>query len=177
MIKLISSLLLYIMLSVSVSAGADGSSAAHTYGSDYGLSHTYGYFIQKRAAAAPASSANARPNSPQPLFSRQGQPSSGYDSATDKETRLRALEKDDKTGSADRGWIRQEVNRVDKNRAANPNLIYGNSSHPAANTLRNPPGKILVPGLRSDAGVSGYGQGRLQQTPLHALSHSHDNNR
>lgn len=126
---------LIIVLLASTLAIADNGSYSNPYGRDYGLAHTHGYLIQKRAAGTPYTAGGNRADNLSPAL-RQNSPTT---SITGHETRLRALGSDDKTGSADRGWIRQEISRVDRNRAANPNLIYGNTGHATANTVRNPP--------------------------------------
>lgn len=132
---------IFIMLLASTLAIADNGSYSNPYGKDYGLAHTHGYLIQKRAAGDPYTSGSTRTYSPSPAVRPDHNRATA---AVDQEARLRALGNNDKTGSADRGWIRQETNRVDNNRAANPNLIYGNTQHPTANTVRIPPGKNLV---------------------------------
>ena len=132
---------IFILLLTSTLAVADNGSYSNPYGKDYGLAHTHGYLIQKRAADSPPTAGSNRTDSSSPAL----RPNNNRATSTaDQEVRLRALERNDKTGSADRGWIRQETNRVDRNRAANPNLIYGNTQHATANTVRNPPGKNLV---------------------------------
>ena len=131
--------LFFISLLLSTLALADNGSYPNPYGKDYGLAHTHGYLIQKKAASEPYGS--RRPDNP---GSASLPNNSRVIPAEEQEARLRALATSDKTGSADRGWIRQEANRVDRNRAANPNLIYGNTRHAVANTVRNPPGKNLV---------------------------------
>ena len=132
---------LFIFLLVCTLAIADNGSYSNPYGKDYGLAHSHGYLIQKRAASTPYmtdSKLADNPNSALPNNNSRGT------RADDQEARLRALGTNDKTSSADRGWIRQETNRVDRNRTANPNLIYGNTQHATANTVRNPPGKNLL---------------------------------
>ncbi|MHB8848132.1 MAG: hypothetical protein ACYC43_06800 [Burkholderiales bacterium] len=138
-----SSASLFLFLLASMLAIADNGSYSNPYGKDYGLAHTHGYLIQKRAASVPYTTGNKRPDNPDSVLPNNSRGTL----AGDQEARLRALETNDRTSSADRGWIRQETNRVDRNRAANPNLIYGNTQHPTANTVRNPPGKNLVQNL------------------------------
>lgn len=52
-----------------------------------------------------------------------------------RQKRLKELSKDPKVGSADRGWLKQEINRVKRNRK--------NPRAPKTGSIRNPPGQEL----------------------------------
>jgi hypothetical protein len=78
-----------------------------------------------------------------------------------REQRLRSLVKDDKASSADRGWIKQELNEV----------AAGKKSH-----LRNPPGKDLAHERgRENAKGYGYEHAHLQNRVDHRAQHKLDN--
>ena len=125
---------------------------------DYGLSHTYGYFIQKKAAAAPSS--NASNNSTTRTYGYNSPRSPYYNRQADKQARLRSLAGDSKLGSADRGWIKQEMNAVDRGKTVD---------------MRNPPGKDLAHERgRENAKGYGYGYANLQNHDLHLLQHKYD---
>lgn len=80
---------------------------------------------------------------------------------TGKSTRLRDLLKDDKLGSADKGWIQQEVNRTSRN---------------GKTYLRNPPGKDMAHERGREAAKGyGYEHSNLQDRMLHKLQHKYDN--
>ena len=90
-----------------------------------------------------------------------------YDRKYDHEARLRQLGSDPKTSSADRGWIRQEINRVDRNRSLPVKQRSG------GDTLRMPPGKQLAH-ERGRENHKGYGfvYAKLQDADLHRLQHT-----
>jgi hypothetical protein len=79
-----------------------------------------------------------------------------------KEKKLKELMEDDKVSSADRGWIKQEVNLVKS----------GKKNH-----LRNPPGKDLAHnrGYEASKGYD-YSHTKLQDRDLHRLQHKYDKN-
>jgi RHS repeat-associated protein len=76
--------------------------------------------------------------------------------------RLRELANDDKLGSADRGWIRQEINAIDAGKRT---------------SIRNPPGKDLAHSRGREA-AKGYDHvespSNLQDRDLHRLQHKFD---
>lgn len=68
---------------------------------------------------------------------------------------------DPKLGSADRGWIKQEQNAIER----------GNRK-----TIRNPPGKDLAHERGREAAKGyGYEHSNLQDRDLHRLQHKYDN--
>jgi len=77
-----------------------------------------------------------------------------------KQARLKELAKDAKLGSADRGWIRQELNSIARGQRS---------------TIRNPPGKDLahVRGREAAKGYD-YSNSNLQDRDLHRLQHKYD---
>ena len=77
-----------------------------------------------------------------------------------KQTRLRGLVNDDKLGSADRGWIKQEINSIDRGQRS---------------SIRNPPGSDLAHerGREAAKGYS-YEHSNLQDRDLHRLQHKYD---
>ena len=78
-----------------------------------------------------------------------------------REQRLRDLVNDDKVSSADRGWIRQELNEV----------AAGKKGH-----IRNPPGKDLAHERgRENAKGYGYEHSNLQNRADHRAQHKLDN--
>uniref|UniRef100_E6QQZ4 Bacterial toxin 8 domain-containing protein n=1 Tax=mine drainage metagenome TaxID=410659 RepID=E6QQZ4_9ZZZZ len=96
--------------------------------------------------------------------------SPNYNALSDKEARLRSLVNDPKVSSADRGWIKQETNRVDRNRHRYPVETYSNM-----NRVRNPPGKELAHahGQEKSKGY-GYAYTALQNPDLHKAQHRFD---
>ena len=70
-----------------------------------------------------------------------------------KQKRLRELANDDKVSSADRGWIKQEMNSIKR----------GNRK-----TIRNPPGKDMAHERGREAAKGyGYDHSNLQDKKLH----------
>ena len=78
-----------------------------------------------------------------------------------KQRRLRVFAQDPKISSADRGWFKQELNRIQKGRTT---------------TLRPPPGKNLAHPRGYEA-AKGFGHNHsfLQDIGLHLLQHKYDN--
>lgn len=77
-----------------------------------------------------------------------------------KQARLRELANDDKLGSADRGWIKQELNSIDRGQRS---------------TIRNPPGKDLAHERGREAAKGyDYSHSNLQDRDLHRLQHKYD---
>ena len=118
------------------------------------------WFYNKQAALA--KDPNFDPN--RPGYSTNYLSSTNYDRTFDKESRLRASVNDPKLGKADRGWIRQEINRVDHNRSLGIR---------AKDNVRNPPGKDLAHQRGRENG-KGYGlnYANLQNHDLHMLQHT-----
>jgi len=81
---------------------------------------------------------------------------------TGKQAKLKQLAGDDKLGSRDRGFLKQDLNQIDRGKRE---------------TLRVPPGKQLAHdrGREAQKGY-GYEHSKLQDTDLHNLQHKHDNN-
>ena len=79
-----------------------------------------------------------------------------------KQARLRELAKDDKVSSADRGWIKSEINQMKR----------GDRT-----SIRNPPGKEMAHerGREAAKGYS-YKHSNLQDKDLHKLQHKYDKN-
>ena len=78
-----------------------------------------------------------------------------------KQKRLRELMNDDKVSSADRGWIKQEINSIDCGDRKN---------------IRNPPGKDMAHERGREAAKGyGYEHSNLQDRDLHRLQHRYDN--
>lgn len=78
-----------------------------------------------------------------------------------KQARFRELANDDKLGSADRGWIKQEINSIERGQRKN---------------IRNPPGKDLAHERGREAAKGyGYEHSNLQDRDLHRLQHKYDN--
>lgn len=77
-----------------------------------------------------------------------------------KQARLRELANDDKLGSADRGWLKQELNSIDRGKRS---------------TMRNPPGKDLAHERGREAAKGyDYRHSNLQDRDLHRLQHKYD---
>ncbi len=77
-----------------------------------------------------------------------------------KQARLRELANDDKLGSADRGWIKQELNSIDRGQRS---------------SIRNPPGKDLAHERGREAAKGyDYSHSNLQDRDLHRLQHKYD---
>jgi hypothetical protein len=90
---------------------------------------------------------------------------------TGKQARLRELAKDDKLGSADRGWLNQEINSIQRK---SKRQGRDGKLRPQKN-IRNPPGKDLAHrrGERASKGFS-YKTAVLQDVDLHHLEHKHE---
>lgn len=88
-----------------------------------------------------------------------------------KAQRLKDLAKDDKLGSADRGWIKQEQNSVAR---GSKRMGEDGVLRPQKN-IRNPPGKDLAHprGQRASQGFD-YRNAKLQGKDLHRLEHKHE---
>ncbi len=77
-----------------------------------------------------------------------------------RQTRLRELVADDKLGSADRGWIQQELNSIERGQRS---------------AVRNPPGKDLAHERGREAAKGyDYSHSNLQDRDLHRLQHRYD---
>ena len=77
-----------------------------------------------------------------------------------KQEKLRELANNDKLGSADRGWIQQEINSIERGQR---------------NSIRNPPGKDLAHERGREAAKGyGYKYSNLQDRDLHRLQHKYD---
>lgn len=77
-----------------------------------------------------------------------------------KQARLRELANNDKLGSADRGWIKQELNSIDRGQRS---------------TIRNPPGEDLAHERGREAAKGyDYSHSNLQDRDLHRLQHKYD---
>lgn len=77
-----------------------------------------------------------------------------------KQARLRELANDDKLGSADRGWINQELNSIERGKRS---------------TIRNPPGKDLAHERGREAAKGyDYRHSNLQDRDLHRTQHKYD---
>jgi hypothetical protein len=73
---------------------------------------------------------------------------------------LRELAEHDKLGSSDRGWIKQEMNSIERGQRK---------------TICNPPGKDLAhERVREAAKGYDYSHSNLQDRDLHQLQHSYD---
>ena len=79
-----------------------------------------------------------------------------------RETRLRQMATDPKLGSADKGWIKQEINAKAKGQRS---------------SIRVPPGKELAHkrGYEAAKGYS-HAHSELQARELHKIQHKHDSN-
>jgi len=79
-----------------------------------------------------------------------------------KQEKLRELVSDPKLGKSDKGWIKQEMNQIDRGKRTN---------------IRNPPGKDLAHerGREAAKGYS-YKHSNLQNKADHKTQHKYDNN-
>jgi len=78
-----------------------------------------------------------------------------------KQDRLKDFLMNDKISSADRGWIQQEVNSIERGNRKN---------------IRNPPGKDLAHERGREAAKGyDYNYSNLQDRDLHRLQHKYDN--
>ncbi|WP_431113404.1 RHS repeat-associated core domain-containing protein [Variovorax paradoxus] len=77
-----------------------------------------------------------------------------------RQSRLRDLANDTKLGSADRGWLQQEINSISRGQRS---------------SIRNPPGKDLAHERGREAAKGyDYNQSNLQDRDLHRLQHKYD---
>ncbi|WP_082905851.1 polymorphic toxin type 8 domain-containing protein [Bradyrhizobium centrolobii] len=77
-----------------------------------------------------------------------------------KQARLRELVNNDKLGSADRGWLRQELNSIERGQRS---------------TIRNPPGKDLAHERGREAAKGyDYSHSNWQDRDRHRLQHRYD---
>jgi hypothetical protein len=89
-----------------------------------------------------------------------GPTSGGETGRAGKQARLRELANDPKLGSADRGWIKQEINSIERGQRS---------------SIRNPPGKDLAHERGREAAKGyDYRHSRLQDRDLHRLQHKYD---
>ncbi len=93
-----------------------------------------------------------------------------------KQPRLRELANDPKLSSADRGWIKQEINQI--NRGKRPNIRLPGSSRKRTINGRHyggQGGKVLAHrrGFEAKKGFS-YKHSDLQDVNLHKLQHRHE---
>ncbi|MEZ4302514.1 MAG: RHS repeat-associated core domain-containing protein, partial [Polyangiaceae bacterium] len=104
--------------------------------------------------AGPKESGATTPRAPKPTVSGTGRARS--------QERLRQIAEDPKTSSADRGWIRQEQNAIERGQRS---------------TIRNPPGKQLAHSRGREA-AKGYDHvespSNLQDQDLHKSQHKFD---
>ena len=108
---------------------------------------------------------------PKPIPSKQTQRPGVTQNATStttsanrsgKQAKLRTLAKDQKISSADRGWIKQEQNAIDRGKRK---------------TIRNPPGKDLAHARGQEAAKGySYEHSTLKPTDMHKLQHKYDRN-
>lgn len=102
----------------------------------------------------------------------------GYNREPDRQARLRELVDDPKLGRADRGWIKQEINRIELKDPRNAQLSIAEKRKAlnGKNRLRNPPGMQLAHarGNEHHKGYS-YSYAAVQNTDLHLLQHKYDN--
>jgi len=79
-----------------------------------------------------------------------------------KQARLKEIVTDDKASSADKGWIKSEMNQIDNGKRK---------------SIRNPPGKEMAHerGREAAKGYS-YEHSNLQDKDLHKLQHKYDKN-
>ena len=98
-------------------------------------SNPSGWFNRQQQARTAASGPFA-----QQRFGRVGQHAvPEHDAAFEREAQLRALTKDPRLGRSDRGWLHQEIHRVERNRERMP-VATGSPE----DTVRPPFGKTLV---------------------------------
>jgi RHS repeat-associated protein len=77
-----------------------------------------------------------------------------------RQERLRELAQDDKLGSADRGWLKQEINAIERGQRS---------------SIRNPPGKDLAHERGREAAKGyNYEHSALQDRSLHRTQHKFD---
>lgn len=78
-----------------------------------------------------------------------------------RQSKLKELSKDDKLGAADKGWLQQEMNSIERGQRT---------------SIRNPPGTELAHERGREA-AKGYDYSRtqLQDKDLHKLQHKYDN--
>ncbi len=81
---------------------------------------------------------------------------------TGRQERLRDIVNDPKAGKADKGWVKQEINQIDRGKRT---------------SIRNPPGKVLAHerGREAAKGYS-YKHTNLQNQIDHRNQHRYDNN-
>ncbi len=79
-----------------------------------------------------------------------------------KQVKLKSLASDPKVSSADKGWIKSELNQIEKGKRK---------------TVRNPPGKDLAHERGREAAKGyDYEHSNLQDRDLHRLQHKYDSN-
>ena len=114
----------------------------------------------KPAAAAPETATPASP--PESTGGTAGPKTSSNPGRAGKQQRLNQLAEDPNTSSADRGWIKQEQNAIERGQRT---------------TVRNPPGKQLAH-TRGREAAKGYSHvespSNLQDTDLHQTQHKFD---
>ncbi|MGL4426145.1 MAG: polymorphic toxin type 8 domain-containing protein, partial [Alphaproteobacteria bacterium] len=88
-----------------------------------------------------------------------------------RQSRLKELAVDPKLGTSDRGWIKQEMNSIERK---SMRISRTGELKPQKN-IRTPPGKELAH-KRGKSAKDGYNYGHtnLQGTDLHKLQHKHE---
>ncbi len=129
------------------------------------LASVKGIHVQDLSELSRASKANSYRKGPTKKSASSNPGRSG------KQARLRELAKDDKLGSADRGWLNQEINSIQRK---SKRQGRDGTLRPQKN-IRNPPGKDLAHrrGERASKGFS-YKTAVLQDVDLHHLEHKHE---
>ena len=86
---------------------------------------------------------------------------------TGRQARLRRLAEDPNVSSADRGWIKQEINQINRGKRANIRLPGSSQGKAGGKVLAHQRGKEARKGF-------GYEHSDLQDVYLHNLQHKHE---
>ncbi|WP_316834923.1 DUF6443 domain-containing protein [Pedobacter nutrimenti] len=127
-----------------------------------GASYALGTLIYDHLNGSSLSSAEANVSSKTEKEATTSEPKTENSGRAGKQQRLKDIANDDKESSANRGWVTQEKNQIDRGKRTG---------------IRNPPGKELAHkrGKEAAKGYS-YEHSNLQDKDLHRLQHKHDQN-
>ena len=119
--------------------------------------------------SASGDSAEPRPNQKTDAGKSSLEPVQGANNKgrSGKQPRLRELADDPKLSSADRGWIKQELNQIKRGKRKSIRLPGAQQGKPGGKELAHPRGEEAAKGV-------GYDKANLQDKDLHKIQHKYD---
>jgi hypothetical protein len=131
------------------------------------------FFSKKTGSGGGGGSGEPAPKVEKPKAETPKTEVPGNTGRTGRRKRLQELMNDDKLGSAERGWLKQEANAIRRDRTNKSPLAIDQKKRAV---LRNPPGKELAH-KRGFEAAKGYdhSHSNLQNKDLHSAQHKFDN--